>query len=35
MPMFITYGPYSQSGIKGFLDKPVDRTPVIKPRSSR
>jgi uncharacterized protein with GYD domain len=30
MPTFITYGSYSQSGIKGFLDKPVDRTPVIK-----
>lgn len=30
MPMFITYGSYSHSGIKGFLEKPVDRTPVIK-----
>ena len=30
MPMFITYGSYSHSGIKGFIDKPVDRTPVIK-----
>jgi uncharacterized protein with GYD domain len=28
--MFITYGSYSHSGIKGFLEKPVDRTPVIK-----
>ena len=30
MPMFITYGSYSHAGIKGFIDKPVDRTPIIK-----
>ena len=30
MPMFITYGSYSQSGIKGFVDKTVDRTPIIR-----
>jgi uncharacterized protein with GYD domain len=30
VPIFITYGSYSHSGIKGFIDKPVDRTPIIK-----
>jgi uncharacterized protein with GYD domain len=30
MPTFITYASYSHSGIKGFVDKPSDRTEVIK-----
>src|SRR3954471_20284714 len=30
MPTFITYGSYSQSGVKGLVEKPVDRTPIIK-----
>jgi uncharacterized protein with GYD domain len=31
MPLFITYGSYSHSGIKGLVDKPSDRLGVIKP----
>ncbi|MDR3422788.1 MAG: GYD domain-containing protein [Xanthobacteraceae bacterium] len=30
MPTFITYASYSQSGAKGLVDKPADRTGVIK-----
>jgi uncharacterized protein with GYD domain len=30
MPTFITYASYSHSGIKGLVDKPSDRTEVIK-----
>jgi uncharacterized protein with GYD domain len=30
MPMFITYASYSQSGTKGLVDKPADRSGVIK-----
>lgn len=30
MPLFITYASYSQSGIKGLLDKPSDRAKVIE-----
>ncbi len=30
MPLFITYASYSNSGAKGLLDKPSDRTGVIK-----
>jgi uncharacterized protein with GYD domain len=30
MPLFITYASYSQSGAKGLVDKPSDRTAVIK-----
>jgi uncharacterized protein with GYD domain len=30
MPMFITYASYSQSGAKGLIDKPADRSGVIK-----
>jgi uncharacterized protein with GYD domain len=30
MPTFITYASYSQSGAKGLVDKPSDRTGVIK-----
>ena len=30
MPLFITYASYSQSGAKGLIDKPADRSGVIK-----
>jgi len=30
MPLFITYASYSNAGIKGIVDKPVDRTEAIK-----
>jgi uncharacterized protein with GYD domain len=30
MPMFITYASYSASGAKGLIDKPADRSAVIK-----
>jgi uncharacterized protein with GYD domain len=30
MPLFITYASYSHSGVKGMVDKPSDRTAVIK-----
>jgi len=30
MPLFITYASYSQSGTKGLVDKPSDRSAVIK-----
>ena len=30
MPLFITYASYSHSGTKGLVDKPSDRTGVIK-----
>jgi len=30
MPLFITYASYSNSGAKGLVDKPSDRTGVIK-----
>jgi uncharacterized protein with GYD domain len=30
MPLFITYASYSQSGAKGLIDKPSDRSGVIK-----
>jgi hypothetical protein len=30
MPTFITYASYSHSGLKGLVDKPSDRTDVIK-----
>jgi len=30
MPLFITYASYSASGAKGLVDKPSDRTGVIK-----
>jgi uncharacterized protein with GYD domain len=30
MPLFITYASYSQSGAKGLIDKPMDRSGVIK-----
>nr|WP_170609866.1 GYD domain-containing protein [uncultured Ruegeria sp.] len=30
MPLFITYATYSQSGIKGMLQKPSDRTAPVK-----
>jgi len=30
MPMFITYASYSHSGVKGLVDKPSDRSAVIK-----
>jgi uncharacterized protein with GYD domain len=30
MPTFITYVSYSHAGIKGFVDKPSDRSEVIK-----
>ncbi len=29
MPLFITYASYSQSGIKGLVEKPADRAAVI------
>jgi uncharacterized protein with GYD domain len=31
MPLFITYASYSHSGTKGLVDKPSDRSGVIKP----
>ena len=30
MPLFITYASYSHTGIKGLIDKPVDRSETIK-----
>jgi uncharacterized protein with GYD domain len=30
MPLFISYASYSHAGIKGIVDKPTDRTEVIK-----
>ena len=30
MPMFITYVSYSHSGVKGMVDKPSDRSGVLK-----
>ena len=30
MPLFITYASYSHSGVKGMVDKPADRSGVIK-----
>ena len=30
MPLFITYASYSHSGVKGMVDKPSDRSKVIK-----
>jgi len=30
MPLFITYASYSHSGIKGLVDKPSDRSGIIK-----
>jgi hypothetical protein len=30
MPLFMTYASYSNSGIKGLIDKPSDRSAVIK-----
>ena len=30
MALFITYASYSQSGVKGLVDKPSDRSGVIK-----
>jgi uncharacterized protein with GYD domain len=30
MPLFITYGTYSHAGVKGMVDKPSDRSDVIK-----
>jgi len=30
MPLFITYASYSHSGVKGMVDKPSDRSGVIK-----
>jgi len=30
MPLFITYASYSNAGIKGIIDKPIDRTEPIK-----
>jgi uncharacterized protein with GYD domain len=30
MPLFITYASYSPSGAKGLVDKPSDRSAVIK-----
>ena len=30
MPLFITYASYSHSGVKGMVDKPSDRSTVIK-----
>ena len=30
MPLFITYGSYSQSGIQGMLEKPADRAEVVR-----
>ena len=30
MPLFITYASYSNTGIKGIIDKPIDRTEAIR-----
>ena len=30
MPLFITYASYSHSGVKGMVDKPSDRSGVLK-----
>jgi uncharacterized protein with GYD domain len=30
MPLFITYASYSHSGVKGMVDKPSDRSSIIK-----
>ncbi|MFB9264666.1 GYD domain-containing protein [Bradyrhizobium erythrophlei] len=30
MPLFVTYASYSNAGIKGIMDKPIDRTEAIK-----
>ncbi|HVG51272.1 MAG TPA: GYD domain-containing protein [Xanthobacteraceae bacterium] len=30
MPLFITYASYSQTGVKGLVDKPADRSSAIK-----
>jgi uncharacterized protein with GYD domain len=30
MPLFITYASYSNAGIKGIIDKPIDRTEPIR-----
>jgi uncharacterized protein with GYD domain len=30
MPLFITYASYSHSGVKGLVDKPADRSVVVK-----
>jgi uncharacterized protein with GYD domain len=30
MPLFITYVSYSHSGVKGFVDKPADRSGAVK-----
>ena len=30
MPLFITYGSYSQSGVKGLLENPSDRSQAIQ-----
>ena len=30
MPLFITYASYSHSGAKGLVDKPSDRSGIIK-----
>jgi uncharacterized protein with GYD domain len=30
MPLFITYASYSHTGVKGMVDKPTDRSAVIK-----
>ena len=30
MPLFITYAWYSNTGIKGIIDKPIDRTEAIR-----
>jgi uncharacterized protein with GYD domain len=30
MPLFITYASYSNTGIKGIIDKPIDRTEPIR-----
>lgn len=30
MPLFITYASYSNTGVKGLIDKPPDRSEVIK-----
>jgi uncharacterized protein with GYD domain len=30
MPLFITYASYSNSGVKGLIDKPSDRSEAIK-----
>ena len=30
MPLFITYASYSNSGVKGLIDKPSDRSEITK-----